>query len=57
MNYLHEYLSISDKANVFDNSGKHVILVLTKRDGKFTLSKGAESIEWVKEYILPYFRF
>lgn len=54
MNNLHDYLALADRAEVFDNSGDRLVHVLAKRDGAYILSEGAESIEWVKKYIVPY---
>ncbi|MDR0888246.1 MAG: zeta toxin family protein [Candidatus Methanoplasma sp.] len=56
MQNLHKFLELSDRANVYDNSGDKPQIVFMKKDGEYILCVDPEEYEWVNTYILGYFK-
>jgi len=55
MKNLHYFLEISDRADVYDNSGSCPTLVFVKKKGEYQLFIDPEKCDWVKKYISCYF--
>ena len=51
MGFLPRYLELADHADVWDNSGDHLELICTKKDGKIELTPAGRISEWVREYL------
>lgn len=54
MAFLPEYIELADHAEVFDNSGDGLVLVLSKKDGRITVFEEASKFEWVGKYLQNY---
>ena len=55
MGLLWEYLEVSDHADVWDNSGDGLVLLLTKSDGGYDVTDEGNDSEWLKKYAYPLF--
>lgn len=55
MSLLWEYLEVSDHADVWDNSGDGLVLLLTKSDGGYDVTDEGNDSEWLKKYAYPSF--
>ena len=51
MAFLPQYISLADRAEVFDNSGEGLVRVLSKKNGIITFSEDARRFEWVETYL------
>ncbi len=51
MGYLPEYIMLADRAEVFDNSGKGLVPIISKKGGAITVSDATLSFEWVRKYL------
>ena len=51
MSFLPSYLELADHADVWDNSGDHLELICTKKDGKIELTPAGCISEWVRKYL------
>lgn len=52
--FLPEYIELADHAEVFDNSGDGLVLVLSKKDGRITVFEEASKFEWVGKHLQNY---
>ena len=57
MGYLKEYIDLADHADVWDNSGDGLVLMLYKSDGKVHLTSAGRSCGWVHRYLPSLLRF
>ena len=51
MSFLPSYLELADHADVWDNSGDHLELICTKKDGKIELTPAGRISEWARKYL------
>lgn len=51
MDFLPRYLEIADHAEVWDNSGDSLVLMLSKSDGQYELTPAGECTDWVRKYL------
>lgn len=57
MGFLPEYIALADHAEVWDNSGESLVLVLTKEDGEIRFTEAGRSLQWVSVYLSELLRF
>lgn len=51
MNFLWDYLELSDHADVWDNSGNRLVLMLSKSNGRYVVTTEGRKTEWVEKYL------
>ncbi len=51
MTYLHQYIELADHADIWDNSGDHLELMLTKHEGVVELTDAGCSSRWMRKYL------
>lgn len=51
MNFLWDYLQLSDHADVWDNSGHGLVLMLTKSEGRYEITAEGRNTDWVRVYL------
>ena len=52
LTHLQEYIKLADRADIYDNSGNHLKLVCTKKDGRAEITPEGEEIDWVCDYLM-----
>ena len=51
MSFLWDYLQLSDHADVWDNSGHGLVLMLTKSEGRCEITAEGRNTDWVRTYL------
>ena len=51
MGFLWDYLELSDHADVWDNSGEKLVLMLSKSNGNYIVTVEGRKTDWVKKYL------
>lgn len=51
MTFLPTYIKLSDRAEVFDNSGSELVPILSKKNNTIIMSESALDYKWVKRYL------
>ena len=51
MGFLWDYLELSDHADVWDNSGERLVLMLSKSNGNYVVTVEGRKTDWVKKYL------
>ena len=51
MGFLWDYLELSDHADVWDNSGERLVLMLSKSNGNYMVTVEGRKTDWVKKYL------
>lgn len=54
MGFLGEYIDLSDHAEVWDNSGDHLVLVLSKKNGVIRITDEGKRLPWVHKYLTTF---